>query len=50
MKSGFSFISGSEEIITLQGDYSDSATNTKKQIYDHMKILEKYIESVDVLE
>lgn len=50
MKSGSAFISGSEEIITLQGDYSDTATNAKKQIYAHMKTLDKYKDTTDILE
>jgi len=40
-------ISGSEDIITLVVDYSDTAVNTKKQIYEHMKTLEKYVDAVD---
>lgn len=47
---GRTFIEGTEEIITLEGDYSDSAVNTKKQIYEYMKTLEKYQDAVDVLE
>jgi len=47
---GKSFIEGTEEIITFDGDYSDEAVNTKKQIYEHMKTLEKYQDAVDVLE
>lgn len=50
MKSGSSFISGSEEILSLQGDYSDTATNTKKQIYTYVKTLDKYLSAIDVLE
>lgn len=50
MKSGSAYISGSEEIITLQGDYSDTAVNAKKQIYSNIKTLEKYKNAIDVLE
>lgn len=48
--SGKAFISGSEDIITMECDYSDIATNTKKQIYTHMKTLDKYSTAIDVLE
>lgn len=44
---GKSFISGSEDIITFTADYSDTAVNTKKQIYEHMKTLEKYADAID---
>lgn len=50
MKNGANFISGSEEIITIQGDYSDTAMNTKKQIYNHIKTLDKYLSAIDILE
>jgi hypothetical protein len=44
---GKAFISGSEDIISLQCDYSDMAINTKKQIYEYMKTLDKYKDSTD---
>jgi hypothetical protein len=36
-------ISGTEDIIALSVDYSDTAINPKKQIYEYMKTLEKYL-------
>lgn len=50
MKSDKSYISGSEDVISLQGNYSDTAVNTKKQIYVYIKTLDKYKNAVDVLE
>lgn len=50
MKSGANFIPGSEDIVSLQGDYSDTSINTKKQIYTYMKTLDKYKNSIDILE
>lgn len=47
---GCEFIGGSEEVITLVCDYGDDATNTKKQIYTHIKSLDKYLNATDVLE
>jgi len=44
---GASPIEGSEDIITLTVDYSDEADNTKKQIYEFAKTLEKYADAVD---
>lgn len=41
-------IEGSEDIITLTVDYSDDATNTKKQIYEYAKTLDKYADAIDV--
>ncbi|ETT64955.1 hypothetical protein BSK66_08045 [Paenibacillus odorifer] len=45
---GASSIEGSEDIITLTVDYSDNAANAKKQIYEHVKKLDKYVNSVDI--
>lgn len=50
MTEGKSFISGSEDIIKFTGNFSDTAVNTKKQIYEYMKTLEKYSVATDVLE
>ncbi|MEK3987462.1 hypothetical protein MHB77_29455 [Paenibacillus sp. FSL K6-3166] len=47
---GKSFIEGAEDIIQIIGDYSDNALNMKKQIYNHIKTLEKYSDAIDVLE
>lgn len=47
---GASHLEGTEEIITLTADYSDDAINTKKQIYEYMKTLEKYTDAIDVIE
>lgn len=49
-KQGCDYISGSEQVITLKCDYSEVAINPKKQIYNYMKTLDKYSESVDILE
>lgn len=48
--SGSSPIEGSEDLIEITADYSEEAVNTKKQIYNHMKKLEKYSNAIDVLE
>lgn len=45
---GKAHIEGSEEIVTLKVDYSDDACNTKKQIYEHTKMLDKYADAIDV--
>jgi len=50
MKNGANFIGGSEDIISLKGDYSDLAINIKKQIYEYMKTLAKYSNAIDILE
>lgn len=41
-------IEGSGEIITLETDYSDGAINTKKQIYEYAKTIDKYKDAIDV--
>lgn len=45
---GKAYIEGSEDIITLTVDYSDDADNTKKQIYEYAKTLDRYSEAIDV--
>lgn len=47
---GCSAIEGSDDIIEIVGGYLDNSPNTKKQIYEHMKLLERYQSAVDVLE
>ena len=44
---GKASIDGTSDIITIKGDYSDESMNTKKQIYAHMKTLEKYKDAVN---
>lgn len=44
---GKTFIDGTSDIITIKGDYRDESMNTKKQIYAHMKTLEKYEDAID---
>lgn len=48
--SGATPIEGSEEIIEINGDYSDEAVNAKKQVYDYLSTLDKYKEAINVLE
>lgn len=45
---GKSHIEGSEDIITITADYNDDAPNAKKQIYEHAKTLDKYVDAIDV--
>lgn len=45
---GASHIEGSEDIITLTCDYGDDASNTKKQIYEYAKTLDKFADAVDI--
>lgn len=49
-KSGASPIEGSETIIELVADYTDSAINSKKQIYKELKTLPEFEGAIDVLE
>lgn len=49
-REGKTFLEGSEFIATITGDYTDSAVNPKKQIYEHIKTLDGFEDSVDVLE
>lgn len=44
---GKSPIDGTSDIVTIKGDYTDESMNTKKQIYAHMKTLDKYKDAVD---
>lgn len=43
-------IEGSEDVLNLTADYTDEAPNTKKQLYNHAKTLEKYSDAVDIFE
>lgn len=45
---GLAHIEGSEDIISFTADYDDSAVNTKMQIYEHTKTLDKYADAIDV--
>ena len=47
---GKSHVEGSEDILIIEGDYSENAPNTKIQIYKYAKTLNKYADAVDVLE
>src|SRR5690606_9496867 len=47
---GLSHLEGSEDIISFNGDYSALAKNAKTQIYEHAKTIERYSNSVDILE
>lgn len=49
-KSGASPLEGSETIVELTVDYSDEATNSKKQIYEKLRTLPEFENAVDVLE
>lgn len=49
-KSGASPLEGSDSIVELTVDYSDDATNSKKQIYEKLRTLPEFESAVDVLE
>ena len=47
---GNSPIEGTEHVVEITGDYSDYARNTKIQIYEYLKTLERYGDAKDVFE
>lgn len=47
---GASYLEGTEDIVSFTADYSENAFNSKKQIYEYVKTLEKYSNAVDILE
>lgn len=47
---GNSPIEGTEHVVEITCDYSDYARNTKIQIYEYLKTLERYDNAEDVFE
>lgn len=47
---GKAHLEGSEDIVSIVGDYSENADNAKKQIYDKLKLMDNYLDAVDILE
>lgn len=45
---GADSIEGSEKVFMLTVEYEDGNENTKKQIYNHVKNLEEFINAIDV--
>lgn len=49
-KEGASWIEDSDRIIETPFDYTDEAVNSKKQICEHLKSLEEFATTINVLE
>lgn len=49
-KEGHEPIEGTEKIFTIEGDYSQSSSNVKVQVYDFVKTLPDYEYTTDVFE
>lgn len=46
--SGAAPIEGIDDSLSFVANYEDNAENTKKQIYEHAKTLDKYADAIDV--